>query len=188
MSGCFLDFLATATHAPAWAIKPEAKMAWLEMDMPASPLRGYGWIMVARRTRCQHRDSKPIWLHRCLRPKPHRNLWARSCTRDLINPASTRHRPPPAHHRDPSGLLYAPQPRPQSGNARLHSQSRHRTWSDPPPLATALQLKMYVALPLSTWLMPCSGQTCRWPTSTTEFGLLLLMARCEIHGLSPLAN
>ncbi|MFV3288715.1 hypothetical protein ACNFBR_08265 [Pseudomonas sp. NY11955] len=49
MSGCFLDFLATATHAPAWARKPEAEMAWLDMDMLASPLRWYGRIMVGHR-------------------------------------------------------------------------------------------------------------------------------------------
>ncbi|APE99313.1 hypothetical protein BG030_15365 [Pseudomonas putida] len=55
MSGCFLDFLATATatHATAWAMKPEAEMAWLDMDMLASPLRRYGWIMVVRRGCCQ---------------------------------------------------------------------------------------------------------------------------------------
>ncbi|WP_025753219.1 MULTISPECIES: hypothetical protein [unclassified Pseudomonas] len=53
MSGCFLDFLATATHAPAWAMKPEAMMAWLDMDMGESPLRGLGWIMVERHAGCQ---------------------------------------------------------------------------------------------------------------------------------------
>jgi hypothetical protein len=38
MSGCFLDFLATATHAPAWAMKPEAEMAWLDVDIMRKPV------------------------------------------------------------------------------------------------------------------------------------------------------
>ncbi|MDH1981621.1 hypothetical protein N5J43_21910 [Pseudomonas nicosulfuronedens] len=39
MSDCFFDFLATTTHAPAWARKPEAESEWLKMENMKVPLR-----------------------------------------------------------------------------------------------------------------------------------------------------
>ncbi|WP_448681161.1 hypothetical protein [Pseudomonas nicosulfuronedens] len=39
MSDCFFDFLATTTHAQAWARKPEAESEWLKMENMGLPLR-----------------------------------------------------------------------------------------------------------------------------------------------------
>lgn len=39
MSGCFLDFLATDTHAHAWAQRPLADSMWSVMRIMIDPLR-----------------------------------------------------------------------------------------------------------------------------------------------------
>lgn len=41
MSGCFLDFLATDTHAHAWAERPLAVSMWSAVSVMGDPLRRF---------------------------------------------------------------------------------------------------------------------------------------------------